>query len=133
MELRRLSPTHQKWLVYAALLTICFAVIFASFFTAATPDLAAIRAVKQAVGPEAGAIRVSGRYQFEDIDGAVSSDLQLACGTVVQQQEARSFAVLVRRTGGNRAVYIAEELAIMPGGVRTPLPRETQLLGACEG
>ncbi len=131
--IRRFVSAHQTPLTTAALLAIGAIAVFGSLINSATPDLAAIRAVRHAVGDEAGAIRVSGRYQFEDVDGSSSFMLQLACGTVVQHGEKRNFAVLVRKADGKSPSYAGEEIAISPGAERPQLARETQLLGACLG
>ncbi|CAN7270432.1 hypothetical protein [Brevundimonas sp. LjRoot202] len=129
-----LLSRREKWLAIVGLLFAGGLAVFASFYNSNTPDVATIRAIRHAAGPEAGPIRVAGRYRFEEADGLSSSDIQLACGTVILLDESRSFAVLVRTAGPRRAKrYVAEELALEPSEEEAPTTREAQLLGACEG
>ena len=126
--------SRQKWLGIVGLLAAGALTVFGSFYNSNTPDVAAIRAIKQAAGPEAGPVRVTGRYRFVDSDGSSSGRIQLACGTILVRGESRSFAVLVGKAPPRRARrYVTEEFALEPSGHRASTTREAELLGACSG
>lgn len=125
-----LTSPRAKWFVFSALALVAVLMIVASQLSSATPSLAAVRAIRHAVGPATGAIRVSGRYRFEEVDGSSSPYIQLVCGTVTPNDRPRRFGVLVGRLGN---VYAADELVIEPPRGRTLLAREAQLLNACAG
>lgn len=125
--------TIEKWLVFAALGATAAMAVVASFYSSATPELAAVRAVRKAVGPEAHSIRVAGRYRFEDVDGSTPFNVQIACGSLVLRDETRPFAVLVSSGSGRSVTFVADEVAIHPGSNRALLSREAELLGACDG
>ena len=124
---------REKVLLIFVLISVGGLMLLASLYNSATPDLAAIRAVEQAIGADGRAVQVSGRYRFQEIDGSFATAIQLACGSVLVDREPRSFAALVRRRGGRQPRFTVDELAVQPPESRPLLNREAQLLGACQG
>lgn len=123
---------REKIILVVGVIFLAVSLVLSVRYSRGTPDLAAIRAVEEAVGPDGSAIRVSGRYQFEDVNGSVPLGIQLACGSLTQDGERRAFAALIDRRGRS-ATFNAVELAIQPPNGRPLLTREAQLLGACRG
>ena len=127
-----LVSRRDRIILVAGLIFLAVSVMLSLRYSRATPDLAAIRAVEEASGPGAEAIRVIGRYQFEDIDGSAPWNIQLVCGSVIQHGEKKLFAALINHRGRS-TTFDAVELVIEPPTGRPRLPREAQLLGACRG